>query len=130
MTPPVWQDYHYEAVLIRVIDGDTAVLDCDLGFGFHFIPPAGFRFVGYNAPERNAEEGTQATNYLMALIAGRRLYVETIKPATSTREQQSFARWLARVFLWNQEEDRMQDVAGLMIERGYGNRALRLDDLR
>lgn len=127
---PVWQPYHYEAVLVRVIDGDTAVLDCDLGFGVHFIPPTGFRFVGYNAPERNTEEGAPPARYLQALIAGRRLYVETIKPATSTREQQSFARWLARVYLWNEEEARMQDVAGLMIDRGYGNRALRLEDLR
>lgn len=130
MSAPAWQDYHYEAILVRVIDGDSAVLDCDLGFGIHHVPPAGFRIVGYNAPERNTEEGVQAARYLQALIAGRRLYVETIKPASATREQQSFARWLARVYLWNEEESRMQDVAGLMIERGYGNRALRLEDLR
>lgn len=125
---PAWVDYRYAGRSVRVIDGDTALLALDLGFGVGFT--ASFRIVGYNAPELGTEEGAQASAYLASLLDGQTVYVETIKPAGALRERQSFARWLAKVYLYDDESYRMRDVAGLMIERGYGNRALRLEDLR
>lgn len=45
--------YTYKAEVIRVIDGDTVVLNIDLGFKIHHITPC--RLAGINAPEINAK---------------------------------------------------------------------------
>lgn len=41
--------YNYKAKTVRVIDGDTVVLDIDLGFNIHHISPC--RLYGINAYE-------------------------------------------------------------------------------
>jgi micrococcal nuclease len=46
--------YTYKAEVIRVIDGDTVVLNIDLGFKIHHITPC--RLAGINAPEMNAKD--------------------------------------------------------------------------
>jgi micrococcal nuclease len=46
--------YTYKAEVIRVIDGDTVVLNIDLGFKIHHISPC--RLAGINAPEMNSKD--------------------------------------------------------------------------
>jgi micrococcal nuclease len=46
--------YTYKATIVRVIDGDTVVLNIDLGFKIHHISPC--RLAGINAPEMNAKD--------------------------------------------------------------------------
>jgi micrococcal nuclease len=64
--------YTYKAEVIRVIDGDTVVLNIDLGFKIHHISPC--RLAGINAPEMNAKDekvraaAVASKEYLMGLL--------------------------------------------------------------
>ena len=64
--------YTYKAQVVRVIDGDTVVLNIDLGFKIFHIMSC--RLAGINAPEFHAkDEATRAAaiaskNYLMSLL--------------------------------------------------------------
>jgi len=64
--------YTYKAEVIRVIDGDTVVLNIDLGFKIHHITPC--RLAGINAPEMNSKDekvraaAVQSKEYLSALL--------------------------------------------------------------
>jgi micrococcal nuclease len=64
--------YTYKAEVIRVIDGDTVVLNIDLGFKIHHITPC--RLAGINAPEMNAKDekvraaAVQSKEYLESLL--------------------------------------------------------------
>lgn len=50
--------YVYSAELVRVIDGDTCVLNVDLGFKIHFEIRG--RLKGINCPEMSTPEGPTA----------------------------------------------------------------------
>ncbi len=72
--------YQYEATVTRVIDGDTVVLDVDLGFGLHMTGQS-FRLLGLNAREHNQEGGVQATSHLMSVLpAGSAVRILSVKP--------------------------------------------------
>ena len=64
--------YTYKAQVARVIDGDTVVMEIDLGFKIFHVMSC--RLAGVNAPELNAkDEATKAAavaskNYLMELL--------------------------------------------------------------
>ena len=64
--------YTYKAEVIRVIDGDTIVLNIDLGFKIHHITPC--RLAGINAPEMNSKDekvraaAVASKEYLMTLL--------------------------------------------------------------
>jgi micrococcal nuclease len=64
--------YTYKAEVIRVIDGDTVVLNIDLGFKIHHITPC--RLAGINAPEMNAKDekvraaAVQSKEFLSGLL--------------------------------------------------------------
>lgn len=86
-------NYTYYAKLIRVIDGDTARFDVDLGFHAHIHVDV--RFKGYNAPEisgKNKAAGAAAKAELETLLSG-----ETVILTTEKSFQQTFARYLATV---------------------------------
>ncbi len=51
--------YRVPATVVRVIDGDTIVLDLDLGW--HITRRESCRIRGVNAPERGTPEGRVAT---------------------------------------------------------------------
>ena len=111
MTPEV--AYTYPAELVRVIDGDTAVLRIDLGFNVSTTQHV--RFTGYNAPElhgKNASKAQAAKAELESLLAGRKLIVKTSKDFIQT-----FARYLADV--WVADQTGWSNVAGWMKSKGY-----------
>jgi len=111
MTPEV--AYTYPASLVRVIDGDTAVLLIDLGFNVSTTQHV--RFLGYNAPElhgRNASKAQAAKAELESLLSGRKLIVKTSKDFIQT-----FARYLADV--WVADQTGWSNVAGWMKSKGY-----------
>jgi micrococcal nuclease len=64
--------YTYKAEVIRVIDGDTVVLNIDLGFKIHHITPC--RLAGINAPEMNSTDekvraaAVASKEYLISLL--------------------------------------------------------------
>lgn len=87
--------YRYRAIPYRVIDGDTYVLRVDLGFRASVAITVRVR--GYDAPEMVGADRARgllakeaATNLLMA---AQTVVVETYK------DEQSFARWIADVYV-------------------------------
>jgi micrococcal nuclease len=108
-----WPQYQYRATLVRVVDGDTAVLDVDLGFDVHIRPKV--RFMGYNAPElhgahKDAAQAARST--LEGLLAGRSLLIRTHK------DEQTFERYLAAVFVDSGRAAPI-DVAAAMVAAGF-----------
>jgi len=92
--------YHYKASVKRIIDGDTIVVDIDVGFGLLHKGSKGkgvtLRFRSYNSPEPRGEEkvlGKQASAHLKTLIkAGSTVMIRTY-------DVDSFGRWLVDIYL-------------------------------
>lgn len=69
--------FQYQAVIQRVIDGDTVVADIDLGFGVWQHVTC--RLLGINAPEMSTAAGVTAKSALASLVQGRKLEVRSSK---------------------------------------------------
>jgi len=71
--------YEYNATVVRVVDGDTVLLDVDLGF--YMYARMSCRLAGINAIELNAAGGSQARGYLASLLpVGAKAVVASVKP--------------------------------------------------
>jgi micrococcal nuclease len=93
--PRLW---HYRAYVIRVIDGDTAIVFVDKGT--HNYAVLKVRLAGIDAPELRPREGSSeqrsaekvlaanATNRLKELVEGKEVIIQTQKTG-------KFGRWLA-----------------------------------
>lgn len=92
-------EYRYRARLYRVIDGDTYELDVDLGFKVSAVIT--IRLHGYNCPERNTSEGVEASSVALELLAGKQLLLQSFKGPQSGKDVQSFARWVADVYVYD-----------------------------
>ncbi len=78
--------------VIRVIDGDTFVIEYD-------GEPTSVRLLGYDAPEPNEPGGAEATARLRELIDGKIVRLEFAEPARpgAAYKRDHFGRLLARV---------------------------------
>ena len=107
----LWPRNRYEAVVIKIVDGDTLDLAVDLGFMVSIEER--FRLDGINAPEVKGEErprGLAAKEYLEGLIpVGSTVWVESIKRG-------SFRRWIGRLFL---ERDDALCLSDIMVREGH-----------
>jgi micrococcal nuclease len=90
--------YEYKATVKRVIDGDSLVLDIDLGF-YMFMNETKIRLYGLDTPEMNSEDPLLR---LQAVLATRYLYDNlpvgskvTIKTVLDKREK--YGRLLATI---------------------------------
>jgi micrococcal nuclease len=110
---PLW---HYRGSAVRIIDGDTFVLEVDLGFRvFHELS---IRIAGIDAPEvtgATKEAGLAATDALHDLIGGLPLYVRT------DRDRRSFARYVGWVYA-DAGGGELLDVAAAMVAGGFAQR--------
>jgi micrococcal nuclease len=90
--------YRYQARLIRVIDGDTVVLEIDLGFRCS-IHDQHVRLFGVDTPELNGPDAMKAVDArqftTMWFRDAPRVYIESYR---DREEQDSFGRILARVY--------------------------------
>jgi len=103
MTPA----YRYRAEVDRVIDGDTYLLNIDLGFHVH--AHQSIRLRGVNCPERNTEAGKVAKVFVHDIFAATNaIVVETYK------DKQTFARWVADVYVGN------DSLGYLIVAAGHG----------
>lgn len=101
--------FTYSATVVRVVDGDTLVLQFDLGF--HIYHQACVRLRGIDCPERGTQGGTNATAFLNKLCPiGTRCAVTTIKDATD-----KYGRYLAVIYL-----PEAGDLAAFLIANGHG----------
>lgn len=106
--------YRYAATVIRVIDGDTYVLDVDAGFNQHAWLT--IRLLGWSCPEMRESNGPAARNEAELLLrSARQIIVETEK------DDQTFARWLARIYVDGVELGESLAEQGLAV-KGLGAR--------
>jgi micrococcal nuclease len=104
--------YKYNAVVERVIDGDTFIAVIDLGFNISIRER--IRMLGINAPEVHGdskEKGLDAKAFLTEILEGEKVILETEK-------DDDFGRWLARVYM-KEDDDKLTDVCQLMLDTGH-----------
>lgn len=89
--------HHYQAHVSRVIDGDTIVADLDLGC-HTWKHDQRLRLLGFDAPERGQANFQHCTDRLEQLLqsADYNVVVHTV-------ESDSFGRWLAEVYVFDDE---------------------------
>lgn len=87
--------YHYEAKVVKVVDGDTIDLDIDLGLKISSRQRV--RLKGINTPEmrsrdeKEREAGKEARRFVVERVANKFVEVETEK-------QGKFGRYLATIY--------------------------------
>lgn len=89
-----------------VIDGDT--IDADVDLGFSVWVRVRIRLLGWSCPELREPLGLtakQATEQI--LMAAPQIIVETVK------DEQTFARWLGRIWVIDQELGALLEAQGL-----------------
>lgn len=86
------QCWKFPAVVRRVIDGDTLVVDIDQGRG-QWWHGAKIRLVGIDCPEMNTDAGTLARGFVCSLCPlGSPCYVQT-------HSADNFGRWLGTLWV-------------------------------
>jgi micrococcal nuclease len=83
--------YQYAAKLVRVIDGDTVVLDLDLGF-YQWRNGRSYRLARIDAPERSTPEGPPSRAHLEGLLSAAHFLMVT------TSKADSFDRWIVELY--------------------------------
>lgn len=85
--------YQYKAKLNRVVDGDTVILDTDLGFGVQVT--ISYRLAGINTPEVVGSQkvaGVAARDELVRLLSLGTLRIVSMKT-------EKYGRWLATIYV-------------------------------
>lgn len=82
--------YQYRATISRVIDGDTAVMDIDLGFHI-WLRDVHLRLRGINTPERGKEGFQAATDFV------KNFFDRNPKVIINVYGRDKYGRWLADV---------------------------------
>ena len=104
--------YTYRGIVKRVIDGDTCVVEVELGF--HITTTLVVRLRGINAPElrgETREAGLAARDFLVSLVEGKEVQLMTFK-----NPGDKYGRWLGVLYLWGQNTPADTSVNDRMIE--------------
>ena len=92
--------FEYSGKVLRVVDGDTLIVDIDLGFSIRRTESV--RVAGINAYETSLRGGTTEAEKLLGLHAKSMLVKiltnETVKLKTE-KEKGKFGRYIAHVFV-------------------------------
>lgn len=106
--------YEYKANVMRVVDGDTVVLDIDLGLSV-WQRDEHVRLLGINAPEMRRptlERGRAAKAFLAEILpVGQEVIINTVKDKSD-----KYGRYLARIYV----EGQSMTVNDLMLSEGHG----------
>jgi micrococcal nuclease len=106
--------YQYSAKFVRGVDGDTVVLDIDLGFNVTVRET--FRLYGINTPETHGvkkdsdeyKRGLAAETRLLALLLGS--YNSKLRVDTFKDSKEKYGRYLATVYYCVKAEDTGEEV--------------------
>lgn len=90
MTP----SYTYRAAISRVIDGDTLVVNVDLGFSV-WLHGLKIRLLGINCPELSTDEGKLAQLFVLKCVNA----MSNAITLTSVKTDKYGGRWDATVFM-------------------------------
>lgn len=102
----------YPAIVREVHDGDTVVLDVDLGFD-QWSHSQRFRLDGLDAPELATPAGQLAAAWLATrLPVGTRVDVWSVQ-VKDRAKREKYGRWLAQVWLSG------ENLNALLVEAGH-----------
>ncbi len=88
--------YHYSAVVTDVYDGDTCVVDIDLGMNT-WLRGEKIRLHRINSPEitgKTKSEGIKSRNYLRKLVLNKSVIIRTIKD-----RKEKYGRYLGEIWV-------------------------------
>ena len=111
--------YEYSCIIKRVIDGDTVVVDIDLGFDVH-LKDQHIRLEGIDAPEvrtrdlEEKEKGLEAKSFVESILP-----VGTEQVLKSYQYQGKYGRIIGSFHVYSPTTDRWTDLCKLMVEEGY-----------
>lgn len=121
------QAYIFRGKCINIVDGDT--VDCLIDVGFGLFTKQRLRLHGVNTPEKRSKDPLEkelakmAENYTSQMILNKEVLVQTYK-------DDSFGRYLARVYLLSEDEAGMYACLNdLLIDNGLGVMYLENTDL-
>lgn len=110
--------YMYQAVIVKVYDGDTVRADIDLGFGT-ILKNQALRLWGIDAPEVRGESRAEGLNS-KTWLAGRILNMEVIIK-THKDKKGKYGRWLAEIYQGGENINQWMIGEGHALE--YGKRS-------
>lgn len=109
------QSFTYNANFVRVIDGDTVVLNIDLGMKIWAMGQH-VRLFGINTPELIGPDASSAADAKIwlngALSVARKIIVQTAKPEAGDK----YGRWLATIVADGTNLNQMMVTLGLAKE--------------
>ena len=106
--------YNYNAVIERVIDGDTVDVILDLGFFIYHKQRV--RMAHINAPEKNETGGKESSDWLTdRLKANTRVLVSSLKPHSDDK----YGRFLADIYLLGDTVSVNQEMLNLGLAVPY-----------
>jgi micrococcal nuclease len=106
--------YTYKASVIAVTDGDTIVVDIDLGFGV-WVHKQSIRMAKINAPELKGstiEAAKKSKEFLKSLILNKWVTIRTEKDS-----KEKYGRWLATVLI--EEDKNLIEINSKMVKEGH-----------
>ena len=113
--------YEYPCIIIKVIDGDTADVDIDLGFGV-WLKNQRIRFYGIDTPESRTSDAEEKKYGLAA-----KYFVKQYLPQGSTSTLIThkdavgkYGRILGEFKVYDAETDAWVILNQMMIEKHYG----------
>lgn len=105
--------YQYKATLVRAVDGDTAILEVDLGF--HLTATMDFRLLGINTPEMKAP--TRAAGLAAKAELERLCGLGALR--ISTEKSDKYGRWLASIDVVLPDGSVIVNVNQALIDGGF-----------
>lgn len=114
-TPMNKPSYTYSAKILRVIDGDSYEVLCDVGFRTQIKITV--RLFGINTPEirgEEKEEGNKVKSFVKAAIEGKDVLIKTYKSPGD-----KYGRWLAEI-ISDFGEGYPSNLTTLLLSMGYG----------
>lgn len=110
--------YRYRAVVTKVIDADTIIVDVDLGFRV-WVRGERIRLAHIDAPETKGEtkrEGKAAGEFLRGLLLDKEVIIQTIKARDGTDKRGKYGRYLG--IIWLDDEN----VNELLVRKGFAKK--------
>lgn len=102
----------------HAIDGDTVVLDLDLGFHVNMASIRA-RLLGINAPEMHgvtAAAGVRSRDALQAYLDG---HTQIVSTTYRSRQEDHFGRWLAVLWVWQTSTRTWVNVNDGLVANGF-----------
>ena len=98
--------FNYEAMVVKVIDGDT--IDCLVALGFGITIKVRYRLNGIDTAEKDTPLGQRTKEQVKSLIEGKTVFLKSYKP-------DKYGRYLADVYT---QLDAAKSLNQILIESG------------